>query len=68
MQKILIRPAEIESCWQTMDACIIRTRAGKTWVLERYLPQNYKVYDFIQQHIKDDIVEVPLKEGGNYGR
>lgn len=37
MEKILINPADIESCWEKNDACFVKTKSGKVWVCQKYL-------------------------------
>lgn len=78
MEKVLVNPADIESCWEKPDACMVKMKTGKVWVCEK----EYKSQPTIE-HIKqgtkcllhgDEIqivqtlVELPLKRGGKYGK
>lgn len=62
MDKILINPTDIESCWKKPDACMVKTKTGKVWVCEK------EAMDIVMSHQKDNLVSLPLKRGGKYGK
>ena len=60
MKDIIINPADIESCWDKSDACMVKTKTGKVWVCEKTAKQILMT----RQH--DKLVTLPLKKrGGN---
>lgn len=75
MDKILINPADIESCWEKNDACFVKTKSGKVWICEKYLydhtTQSLEIHIFedeevsttlgLIKHLKDEkLIELPL--------
>ena len=63
MGKIIVDPADIASCWEKPDACMVKMKTGKVWVCEKENTMNE-----ILAHQKDKLVELPLKRGGKYGK
>ncbi len=64
MDKIIINPADIESCWEKPDACMVKTKTGKVWICEK--EETMKV---ILANKTEKFVELPLKKrGGKYDK
>ena len=63
MKKIIVDPANIETCWEKPDACMVKMKTGKVWVCEKE-----NTMKTILAHQKDKLVELPLKRGGKYGK
>ena len=61
MEKILINPDNIESCWEQPDACMVKTKTGKVWVCEKEAMK-------LLATNKKKLVELPLKRGGKHGK
>lgn len=62
MDKILINPDNVESCWEQPDACMVKTKTGKVWVCEKEAMT-------ILTNSNGKLVELPLKrKGGKYGK
>lgn len=64
MKTILIKPTEIESCWEKNDACFIRMKSSKVWVCEQI------AYKQVKEKKDDGLIEIPLldKRGGKYDK
>lgn len=62
MDKILINPADIESCWEKPDACLVKTKTGKVWVCERSAIK--MLVDLMENKTHEKLVVLPLKRGG----
>lgn len=74
MDKILISPAEIESCWEKNDACFVKTKTGKVWICVRdefieFGDSQFKIHkntlQYISSHKDDALIELSLLKGGN---
>lgn len=63
MEKIIVNPADIESCWEKPDACMVKMKTGKVWVCEKE-----QTMQKILANKKEKLVELPLKRGGKYGK
>jgi len=63
MQKILVSPADIESCWEKPDACLVKMKTGKVWVCEKKIKKQ-NTLEVIQKAKNQYLVELPLKRGG----
>lgn len=75
MDKIIVNPADIESCWEKPDACMVKMKTGKVWVCERDVQEksgqfilNTNTIEKIMANKKEKLVELPLKRGGKYGK
>ena len=75
MEKILVSPTDIESCWEKPDACMIKMKTGKVWVCEKEITQQENdlvlitnTMESILRNQKEKFVELPLKRGGKYGK
>lgn len=78
MKKILIRPQEIESCWEKNDACFVKMKSGKVWICERDIfldiPDSEFKYHIntleqIAKSQNDKLVEIYLIDRGeHYGK
>lgn len=64
MKTVLLKTAQIESCWETMDACFVKMKSGRVWICSLYRI-NERTYNFIKSSRQDQIIEVALakKEG-----
>ena len=63
MEKILIKPTEVESCWETNDACLVQMKTGKVWVCEKVETQ-----EKIKKSLELPFVELSLKKGDRHGK
>ena len=63
MDKILIKPTEVESCWETEDACLVQMKTGKIWVCEKVETQQK-----IKENSKLPFIEISLKKGERHGK
>ena len=65
MKTVLLKAAQIESCWETMDACFVKMRSGRVWICSLYTINRQRTYEFIKSSKQDQIIEVALaqKEG-----
>lgn len=63
MEKVLIKPTEVESCWETKDACLVQMKTGKVWVCEKVETQ-----EKIKKGFGLPFVELLLKKGDKYGK
>lgn len=63
MEKIIVNPADIESCWEKPDACMVKMKTGKVWVCEKE-----HTMQTILTNKKEKLVELPLKRGGKHGK
>lgn len=63
MNKILVNPNDIESCWEKPDACMVKMKTGKVWICEKE-----NTMQIIYSNKKKNFVELPLKRGGKYGK
>lgn len=75
MDKILLNPADIESCWEKPDACMVKTKTGKVWVCEKEITRQENGFvlitntmESILRNQKEKFVELPLKRGGKYDK
>ena len=75
MDKVIVNPADIESCWEKPDACMVKMKTGKVWVCERDVQEesgqfilNTNTIEKIMANKKEKLVELPLKRGGKYGK
>lgn len=75
MKKILVRPTEIESCWEKNDACFIKMRSGRVWICQKEVSgipdvnQTVPIISTLETILKcqnDDLIELPLAEGGKH--
>ncbi len=67
MEKILVNPSDIESCWEKPDACMVKMKTGKVWVCEKEY-NSLPTIQHIQTQLVQTLVELPLKRGGKYGK
>ena len=61
MKKILVNPADIESCWEKPDACMVKTKTGKVWVCEKKYEKQPTI-SIIQNAKNQYFIELPLKK------
>lgn len=66
MKNVMINTSLIESCWGKNDACLVKMASGKVWVLEKMI-LGVPTRQFINSK-PNEIVELPLKGGANYGK
>lgn len=66
MKNVIINTSLIESCWEKNDACLVKMASGKVWVLEKMI-LGVPTRQFINSK-PNEIVELPLKGGANYGK
>lgn len=66
MKNVMINTSLIESCWEKNDACLVKMASGKVWVLEKMI-LGVPTRQFINSK-PNEIVELPLKRGANYGK
>lgn len=80
MKDILVNSKEIESVWETEDACFVKMKSGKVWVCEKtIITQTYNLADWeiaagfalndehtVIEHIKnkEGLISIPLKNRG----
>lgn len=65
MKTILINSNEIESCWEKIDACFIKTTSGKVWLCEKmYFNTKISTKNFIKTQEVGKIIELPLLKKG----
>lgn len=62
MEKFVVNPKDIESCWMKSDACMIKMKTGKVWVCEK------TAMNIVIDGKNENLVELPLKRGGKYGK
>lgn len=67
MKKVLVSPADIESCWEKPDACMVKMKTGKVWVCEKQHKKQSTI-EVIGSSTNQYLVELPLKRGGKYGK
>lgn len=67
MEKILVSPADIESCWEKPDACMVKMKTGKVWVCEKKYKSKPTI-ELINNAKAQYFVELPLKRGGRNGK
>ena len=67
MKDILVSPSDIQCCWEKNDACLVKMKTGKVWVCEKER-NNQITLEFILNSKKENLVELPLKRGGKYGK
>lgn len=63
MDKIIVNPTDIETCWEKPDACMVKMKTGKVWVCEKS-----STMELIMANKQEKLVELPLKRGGKYGK
>lgn len=68
MKTVLLKTTQIESCWETTDACFVRMKSGRVWICSLYKANKRnleRTYNFIKSSKQDQIIEVALakKEG-----
>lgn len=80
MKDILVNSKEIESVWETEDACFVKMKSGKVWVCEKtMITQTYNLAAWeieagcplndehtVFEHIKNKngLMSIPLKNRG----
>ena len=78
MKKILVRPNDIERCWEKNDICFVLMKDGKLWLCKQKVFGNagsdgfmpvYSTLEKILQSQNNDLIDLPLADGGdNYGK
>lgn len=78
MKKILVRPNDIERCWEKNDICFVLMKDGKLWLCKRETygersPQGFiPIFNTSEKILKsqnNDLIDLPLADGGDkYGK
>ena len=78
MKKILVRPHDIERCWEKNDICFVLMKDGKLWLCKRETSSEpseqglIQIIDTAEKILKsqnNDLIDLPLADGGDkYGK